>query len=97
MGRNPKGRIVFTIRPIGTFQVGGIKPRCIAYVKSGCRKHLHDWHHWVQRLGIDVIHVQDYGNYLSAFDIAGTVEALQTILARQCVKDWHFAMNCTGK
>jgi hypothetical protein len=91
---SPRGRIVFTNRAIGTFQIGGLKPRAIAYVKTGCRKYLHDFWHHVQRLGIDAVHVQEVGdNFLSVYDCAGTVDALRKLLSRQCVKDWHFAMD----
>jgi len=97
MERNPSARIVFANRVVTTasgVEIGGIKPRVIAYVKTGCRRHRHDWEHWVAKLGLDALAVQVFGDeFLTAFDVAGAPQALQTILARDCVSDWHFALD----
>lgn len=97
MERNPSARIVFTNRVVTTtsgIAIGGIKPRVIAYVKTGCRKHRHDWEHWTAKLGLDALPVQDLGDgFVTVFDVAGTPQALETVLARACVKQWHFALD----
>ena len=92
---NPRGRIQHTNRPVrvGTCEVLGLKPRIVAYVKTGSRRLRDDFFKACRHLGLDAQEVQAFGDWITVYDVCGTAEALAEFTERKCVERWHYALD----
>lgn len=92
---NPRGRIQLTSQRIriGSCEATGLKPRLIVYVKTGSRRFRDLFFQACRHLGLHATELQTW-DWITAFDVCGTVESLEELTERKCVESWHYALDC---
>lgn len=81
------------LEPIPGVEIIGIKPMVIAYIKTGSKRLAKDFAYHCEKLGIFANKVQDFGLELTVYELVGAPAALDTLLSRDCVKEFHLPMS----
>jgi len=95
--RSPRGRIVMPTRPVpigGGVVITGAKPGIIVYVKAGSSRLMREFDRFCEHWGVFRRPVQEaIDGRPHAWEVLGTVDALERLIGHPCVVDWHYCLS----
>lgn len=75
----------------GGLRITGTFPMIIAYVKTGSSRLRGQFIHKCDAIGIEAKEIQSW-DYLIAYELRGSAEAMEEISQHAAVKEWHFPL-----